>query len=134
MPVHLRNGSSRVAATPPCARPIATGVDDGYTCRVKLLRLAFWLCVLAMFVWFGTSVSLGKRTLFGHLHAIFATEAAQDLVEGTKEEARKVGERVREELRSDGGAASAPPRERLDDRDRRALDELVKKKLEAAAR
>ena len=90
---------------------------------MKLLRLLFWLFVLALIVWFGTTVPIGKRTLFGHLHAIFATQAAQDLVEGTKEEAVKVGERVRAELRSDGGA----PAEKLDDTDRKQLDDLVKK-------
>ena len=92
-----------------------------------MFRLVRWLISLAMtiaFVWFAVSVPIGKRTLWGHAVAIFSTKEAKDLADGTKEGAQKVVEKVRAELRKDGGA----PLETLDDKDRRGLDELVKTK------
>jgi hypothetical protein len=74
-----------------------------------LFRLLLSLAMLAAFIWFATSVPLGKRTLWGHLHAIFATQAAKDLAEGTKEEAERVARRVRDELERDGGTEDARP-------------------------
>ncbi len=63
-----------------------------------LIRFATSLVMLAAFVWFAVTVPLGKRTLWGHLHAIFATQEAKDLAEGTKEEAERVARKVKEEL------------------------------------
>ena len=45
-----------------------------------LVRFVVSLVVLAAFVWFSVTVPLGKRTLWGHVHAIFATQEAKDLV------------------------------------------------------
>jgi len=45
------------------------------------------------------TVPLGKRTLWGHVHAIFGTQEARDLADGTEEEAKKVAQKVKEELR-----------------------------------
>jgi hypothetical protein len=75
----------------------------------QLFRLLMTLATLAAFLWFATSVPLGKRTLWGHLHAIFATQAAKDLAEGTKEEAERVARRVRDELERDAGTEDARP-------------------------
>src|SRR3954467_7742126 len=61
-----------------------------------LVRFAVSLAMLAAFVWFAVTVPLGKRTLGGPLHAIFATQEAQDLAEGTKEEAEKVARKVKD--------------------------------------
>jgi hypothetical protein len=63
-----------------------------------LVRFVVSLAMLAAFVWFAVTVPLGKRTLWGHLHAIFATQEAKDLAEGTKEEAEKVARKVTDEL------------------------------------
>lgn len=63
-----------------------------------LIRFAISLVMLAAFVWFAVTVPLGKRTLWGHLHAIFATQEAKDLADGTKEEAERVARKVKEEL------------------------------------
>lgn len=98
-----------------------------------MFRLVRWICSLAVLfvmIWFATTVQLGKRTLFGHLRAIFATQAAKDLADGTAEEARKVAHRVRQELRADGGAAAGehPPLDPVGERDRRNLDRLVREK------
>ena len=64
-----------------------------------LVRFLFSLIALAAVIWFSVTVPLGKRTLWGHVHAIFATQEAQDLAEGTREEAEKVARKVKEELR-----------------------------------
>jgi hypothetical protein len=85
----------------------------------RLIRFFFSLLMFAVLIWFATTVPLGKRTLWGHLRAIWGTPEAQDLAHGTVEEAKKVAGRVRE------GAA---PAEKVDERDRRKLDELVREK------
>lgn len=91
---------------------------------MRIIKLLFWLVVTAAFVWFGTTVRLGRRTLFGHLVAIARTDEAKELAEGTKEEAGKVAERMRRDLAGDGGA----PQEKLDDKDRADLKKLLKEK------
>jgi hypothetical protein len=64
----------------------------------RLVRLFVSLAMTAAFVWFAVTVPLGKHTLWGHLLAIFSTPQAKDLADGTREEAHKVADRVREEL------------------------------------
>jgi hypothetical protein len=72
---------------------------------MRLIRFLGTLLLLAIIAYFATTVQLGKRTLWGHLVAIFSTPAAKDLADGTKEEAKKVADRLRRELRPrDGGA------------------------------
>lgn len=90
----------------------------------RLIRFLISLAIFAAFIWFATTVTLGKRTLCGHLRAIFSTQEAKDLADGTKEEAKKVADRFRTELAKDGGAPLDP----LDDKDRAGLDKLVKQK------
>lgn len=63
-----------------------------------LVRFVISLVMFAAFVWFAVTVPLGKRTLWGHVHAIFGTQEAKDLADGTKEEAEKVARKVKEEL------------------------------------
>ena len=63
-----------------------------------LIRFVVSLAMLAAFAWFAVSVPLGKRTLWGHTRAIFATQEAKDLAEGTKEEAERVARKMKEEL------------------------------------
>ena len=80
-----------------------------------LVRFLFSLVVLAVFTWFAVTVPIGKRTLWGHAHAIFGTQEAKDLADGTKEEAEKVARKVQEELRPRDmahPAAAAPPASR----------------------
>ncbi|MGZ3408161.1 MAG: hypothetical protein ACXVAN_17045 [Polyangia bacterium] len=74
-----------------------------------LVRFLISLVMLAAFVWFAVTVPLGKRTLWGHVHAIFATQEAKDLAEGTKEEAERVARKVKEELHPQDMARPAPP-------------------------
>ena len=63
-----------------------------------LLRLLVTLACLAVFAWFAVTVPIGNKTLWGHLRAIAGTEEAKDLAKGTKQEAEKVAEKVKEEL------------------------------------
>ena len=97
-----------------------------------MVRFVISLMMLAAFVWFAVTVPLGKRTLWGHVHAIFGTQEAKDLADGTKQEAQKVAERVREGLHNPD--MSPPPRkvreplDPVDGKERHRLDHLVKQK------
>jgi hypothetical protein len=100
-----------------------------------LFRLLISLAMFAAFIWFATTVPLGKHTLWGHLSAIFRTQAAQDLADGTKEEAEKVAKRVKDELHHPpdlGGAAARHVKEPLPPVETRERaphgDKLVKSK------
>jgi hypothetical protein len=57
---------------------------------------------LAAFVWFGVTVELGDRTLFGHLRNIGASKESQELWRGAKAKATDaIGiEKAREALRA----------------------------------
>jgi hypothetical protein len=87
----------------------------------RLIRWLAWLVCFAGFVWFGSTVKLGRRTLFGHLSAIFHSREAKDLADGTKEEAHKIAERLRE-------PSPKPALDPVTEKDRDSLDKLVEKK------
>ena len=76
-----------------------------------LVRFVISVVMLFAFVWFAVTVPLGKRTLWGHVSAIFATQEARDLADGTKEEAVKVAQKVKAELhpRDMAEPAASPP-------------------------
>ncbi len=95
-----------------------------------LFRFAFSLLVLVALIWFATTVSIGKRTLYGHVRAIFATQEAKDLAEGAKDEAKKIAERVRQEghHHADAGAHDMSPLDEVKKDERKELDKLVKDK------
>ena len=85
-----------------------------------MIRLLLWLVIAVTFVVCGSTVKLGKRTLFGHISAIWNTEEAQDAKEGIKEKAGPVMDRVEragkkayDELKKDekGGKGTAAPAE-----------------------
>jgi hypothetical protein len=61
-----------------------------------LIRFAFSLFIFSVVIWFMTMVPLGSRTLWQHLKAIAGTQEAKELAEGTKEEARKVADKLRD--------------------------------------
>jgi hypothetical protein len=50
----------------------------------RLVTLFVSVVCLAAFVWFGLTVDLGERTLFGHLRAIGQSRETQELWTGTK--------------------------------------------------
>ena len=72
-----------------------------------IIKLLVTLLVLAVFVWFGANVELGRRTLFEHLQAIGRTRETRDLVEGTRESARPLVEGVRKRLGSEAAREEA---------------------------
>jgi hypothetical protein len=73
----------------------------------RLLKLCVGLAAFVAFAWFGTTVKLGPRTLFEHLHAIGQTRESHDLVDGTKQAAEPLVDGVRRRIA--GAAAPAPP-------------------------
>jgi hypothetical protein len=121
-----------------------------------VLRLV-WLFVsvgcLAALAWFGLTVDLGGRTLFGHLRAIGGSKESQELWRGAKAKATdalgiaKAREAMRAKLegkidgKNDGkpsadkpantddgaGKASpaAPPQDRIGAEDREAMRKLI---------
>lgn len=91
---------------------------------VFVLRWIFRLVALAAILWFALTVPLGKRTLAGHLRAIFTTSAAKDLAQGTRQGAGKIVGKVKR------GVQPAKPSDDLTDEDRRALDKLIEEKTQ----
>jgi hypothetical protein len=74
----------------------------------RLLKLLMSLAGLALFIWFGANVSLGRRTLFEHLQAIGHTRETHELLEGTRQSAKPLLDGVRRRL-AGGGAADEHP-------------------------
>ena len=61
----------------------------------KLVKLVVWLVLLVVFIWFGSTVELGKHTLFGHVKRIWASDETQDLVDGVKEKGGPTYDKVK---------------------------------------
>ena len=59
-----------------------------------MIRGFFTLCFLAGFVYFGLTVKLGSRTLFGHAVNIWQAEETQEMVDGVKQTSAPVVEKV----------------------------------------
>jgi hypothetical protein len=81
-----------------------------------VIRLLLWLVIAATFVVCGSTVKLGKRTLFGHISAIWNTEEAQDAKEGIKEKAgpvmdkvERAGKKAYDELKKDEKGSGEVP-------------------------
>ena len=74
-----------------------------------MLKFLFALALLLAFAWFGSTVTLGSRTLFGHLQAISHTKESQELVEGTKQSAKPLVDDVRRRI---AGSPEADPKTR----------------------
>ena len=91
----------------------------------RLARFLFSLVLFCVVVWFAVTVPLGKRTLWGHLRAIFKSQEVKDLEEGTKREAKRVAESLRHSVRPDAGH---PPLDPIDGPERKRLDKLVRDK------
>ena len=58
------------------------------------IRTIIIISLLVAFVYFGATVKLGKRTFFGHIQNIWASDEAQDLVEGVSESGEPMFERL----------------------------------------
>ena len=73
------------------------------------IRLVITLGLIALFIWFGMTVPLGKHTLFGHINRIGQSEEARDLVEGTKEAAKPAAEKVKRAVKAGVDEANKNP-------------------------
>lgn len=60
-----------------------------------MIRFVLTLFVVGALVFFGATVKLGKRTFFGHVAAIWATDEARDMRDGVSEKAGPVVEKVK---------------------------------------
>lgn len=83
-----------------------------------MIRFVFTLLIVGVLVFLGATVKLGKRTFFGHIQAIWATEEVQDLKHGVEEKAgpaaRELKNKVHEMTADDptgagSGSGSAKP-------------------------
>lgn len=76
-----------------------------------MFKLLIYLALAAGLAYCGATVKLGKRTFFGHIRAIWATEEVQDLKHGVEEKAGPAVERVKRGveagLSDDTGSGSA---------------------------
>jgi hypothetical protein len=64
----------------------------------RLLKLCMSLAAFVALAWFGATVKLGSRTLFGHLRAIAETKESQELVDGTKHVAEPLVDDVKRRI------------------------------------
>lgn len=103
---------------------------------MRLVKLVIWLIALLAVIWFGSSVQIGQRTLFGHVAAIFSTEEAKqagtDISTFTKEKARKaVGEwqQAREVGHRPALDAGLPPAESLTPAEREQLERTIRERM-----
>lgn len=60
-----------------------------------MVRLIIFLTLAIGLAYLGATVKLGKRTFFGHIRAIWATEEVQDLKHGVEEKAGPAVDRVK---------------------------------------
>lgn len=60
-----------------------------------MIRLLVFLVLAGAFAYVGATVKLGKRTFFGHIQAIWATEQVQDLKQGVEEKAGPAVDKVK---------------------------------------
>ncbi|HEY2899574.1 MAG TPA: hypothetical protein VGL59_03280 [Polyangia bacterium] len=108
-----------------------------------MLKFLLGLALLVAVAWFGSTVTLGSHTLFGHLQAISHTKESQDLLEGTKQSAKPLVDDVRRRIAgapdpeaktAEHAAAESPvnappdagpPQEKLSSADRQKLRHLL---------
>lgn len=75
-----------------------------------MIRFLLYLAIAIGLVYFATTVPLGKRTLVGHVRAIWHTEEVQELKEGVKEKAGPAVDRLERGVKAGVHAASDHPR------------------------
>ena len=110
----------------------------------RFLKLVIYLAALAGFIWFGTNVQLGNRTLFGHIQNIWKTHESQELVDGAKGKvgalvdrasdkvSKGIGKNVTAPATSRGEEQpSAKPMEDVQNEDRKALRDLIGRKAKS---
>ena len=71
-----------------------------------MIRLLVFLAIAAGLAYCGATVPLGKRTFFGHVRAIWATDEVQELKQGVEDKAGPAVERVKRGVKAGIEAAS----------------------------
>jgi len=61
-----------------------------------MIRWLFILAICAVLAFCGATVPLGKKTFFGHVKSIWASEPMQDLKDGVKETAGPATDKAKE--------------------------------------
>jgi hypothetical protein len=74
-----------------------------------MIRLLVILAIAGTLAFCGATVKLGKRTFFGHVRAIWASEPVQDLKDGVEEKAGPALDRVKKEVHERTGDDKAAP-------------------------
>jgi hypothetical protein len=85
---------------------------------VGLIRSIVYLIVFVAVIYFGTTVKLGQRTLFGHVRNIWSADETQEMVKEIKKSSGPVVDRVQrgvnagldEARRGPGDAGAGPQR------------------------
>lgn len=84
-----------------------------------MIRFLVYLALAVGLAYCGSTVKLGKRTFFGHVKAIWATDEAKELKAGVKEKAGPAADRVKrgiekgyEAATEDEAGSGAAPRKR----------------------
>jgi hypothetical protein len=100
----------------------------------KLIKLFIGVVGLGAFVWWGLTVPIGDRTLFGHLSAIGQTRESQDLVRGTKQKVGDLKKRIvggepvkvdKAEKVAKAEKPAAEPQEQLTKADRKEIRHFI---------
>ena len=123
---------------------------------IRLFTLLFSLVCFTVLVWFGVTVDLGERTLFGHLRAIASSQEANELWEGSKaklqdfigieaakkasekaEAARKAAKDATRSYIQRGGTRTlfepaGPPQEKLSARDQKEMTDEMERLTDSA--
>lgn len=81
-----------------------------------MIRTLLWIAAIAVFIWFGATVDLGRRTLFGHIKNIWSSEEAVEMREDVKDNAGPALEEAKDRAKAgwkamqkdlDGGGGGA---------------------------
>ncbi len=73
-----------------------------------LIRSTLSMAFLGLFIVVGLTIPIGQRTLFGHVSNIWASDEAQELVEGVKDSSGPLVDRVKRGVEA-GLSDEAPP-------------------------
>ena len=71
-----------------------------------MIRLIVYLALAIALAYCGATVKLGRRTFFGHVRAIWATEEVQDLKKGVEDKAGPTVDRVKKGIKTGYEAAT----------------------------
>lgn len=71
-----------------------------------MIRFLLYLAIVIGIAYVAVTVPLGKRTLVGHIRAIWHTEQVQDLKEGVKEKAGPAVDRLERGVKAGYHAAT----------------------------